>query len=120
MYRKPLHNVKCKSTEEMELEKIEELKKRAAKNKALSRRSFKALMAKSKKSKSKQLLNTKPPTEPVEFKFQTEQRFNKSKDTLSSSSGSSGTCFPMNLRSFNTPEYIPNDPSEVMCIIWNK
>ena len=98
-----------KSTEQLELEKIEKLKHEAKKNKALSKKSFKKTFA--HKPATGPVKAIKPPTEPVEFHFKTDERI-KTKDTPTTSS-STELQFPMNLRSSNRPDYIPGDPSEV-------
>ena len=104
-----------KSTEQLELEKIEKLKHQAQKNKALSRKSFKKAFA--HKRTTGPIKAVKPPTEPVGFHFKTDERI-KNKHTPTTS-GSSELQFPMNLRSSSRPDYIPGDPSEVSNDIYN-
>ena len=59
-----------KTSEEIELEKIEELKRKAAKQKRLSRESFKRL---SQSSEYVPVRSDKPLTQPEEFDFKTDQ-----------------------------------------------
>ena len=82
----------AKSTEELELEKIKELRKEARKKMKLSRRSFMNL---SKTFEPVQIKNSRPPTETKEFKFSKEKPRASSQEEDSINPAK----FPMTLRS---------------------
>ena len=101
-----------KSTEELEMEKIQQLKHELEQKKQLSKQSFKRM--KKHATPSKVARSVKPTTEAVGFNFKTDARLkSSSKEGPTSSAVIEGSCFPMNLRSYHKNDYHPNDPSEV-------
>jgi targeting protein for Xklp2 len=111
---RPSTNKSIKTTEERELDKIQQLKHQADKNKKISNKSFKSLMLKQSISATSRFnpVKPKPLTESVEFSFKTDERLKAKKATPTAGSGCGSSNFPMNLRSSERTEYLPNDPSE--------
>ena len=103
--------------DQSDLLKIEQIKKEAERQKALSKKSYKSFKKRcatgSHNSLSLQPLKPKPPTEPVEFHFKTDERLKDTPIGHTPSAASHDSLFPNNLRISDRPDYNPNDPSEV-------
>ena len=108
---------KAKSTEELELEKIEQLKWEAKRKRELSKQSYKK--SKKRPTPSKPVKPVKLPTEPVGFNFKTDSRL-KIPLREGGEATSSTSAFPMNLRSSHKNDYNPNDPGDVSTVCVHK
>ena len=106
-----------KTSEDLESEKIKKLKQDAQKQKQLSKESFKRIKSRKSSTPAAPIKAVHPPTEPIEYQFKTESRLRTrsrtEKGKLGDVSMMDSSRFQNSLRSYGTPPFNPNDPSEV-------
>ncbi len=108
-YHSRLTPKNTKTTEDLELEKIEQLKWEIKQKKELSKQSFKRMKQGTPTRTMKLATKT---TEPVGFNFRTDARLKPSREGARTTDKAEDK-FPMNLRSSHKNDFNPNDPGDV-------